>query len=253
MNLSKLLYASLLSLLLLVHAPAQETQNAVLVDRTENSFCTEDVRARLDTFLIELQQRPGAIGYVIGTADSSIPGRFSKYFKTIQSQIRFRRFDPSRINLYRAPDGKSMRFDYWISQDGVSKPELPVGYRLSAITEPTLYDSSLITSVSSDGVQFGFERDEPCDWGLHLTDFAMILNSDRNLQAYLIASAESRSKINFARWALSLTVKALTQKHGISTRRIKTKFVGVHERNEMQLWLVPQGSTGPELREGMLR
>ena len=220
----------------------------ILADQTENLYCTEDVRLKMDSFMFEVQQRPGAEGYIVGSADSSIPGRFQKYFKTMQWHVGYRQFDTSRIKFYRAQDGGSMRFDYWISTDGLSQPELPEAYQRSAITGATLYDSSLISSFFRDGVEFG----HACDWGFDLRHFAMTVNADASLEAYLMASAGSRTTVDFARRALSLTARELSIDHGLSARRIKTKFIGVRERTEMQIWIVPQGSPEPKFRQGML-
>jgi hypothetical protein len=229
-------------------AIAQTEGPLILSDQSENLFCTEDVRLKMDSFMLEVQQRPGSIGYIVGSANSSVPGRFNKYFKAFQQHVVIRQFDTSRMKFYRAQDGGSMRFDYWISADGITRPELPEAYRRSAITGATLYDSSLISSFFRDGVEFG----HACDWGLDLRHFAMTVNADPNLEAYLIATAGSRSNVNLARQALSLTARELSKDHGLSARRIKTRFVGVRERTEMQLWIAPKGSPVPEFREGML-
>jgi hypothetical protein len=241
-------------IILALNCVGQDSPQFFQSDQTENSFCTEDAKSRMDAFMIELQQRPGAIGYVIANADRSIPGRFQKYFKNFQWHIGYRRFDTDRIKFYRAPDGGSMRFDYWISIDGISKPELPPPYRSAAIVEPTLYDSSAIISITKDGVEFGFgfETVEPCDWGLNLFDFAMVLNSDPNLQAYLIASAANRTRANFVRRALRLTSTTLSLEHGIPARRIETIFAGIRKGDEMQLWLVPKGNKPPSFRGNSL-
>ncbi len=72
-----------LLLALALNVAGQDSSKLFLSDQTENSFCTEDVRLRIDTLLIELQQRPGSVGYVIASADRSIPGRFLKYFNDL--------------------------------------------------------------------------------------------------------------------------------------------------------------------------
>ncbi|HCA59123.1 MAG TPA: hypothetical protein DEP46_14205 [Blastocatellia bacterium] len=241
-----------LLLALALNVAGQYTSNLFLSDRTENSFCTEDVRLRIDTLLVELQQRPGSVGYVIGSADRSIPGRFLKYFNNLQSHVIYRKFDPARVKFYRAPDGKSMRFDHWISVDGVTTPELPPAYRPAKIVEPTLFDSSAIISITKEGVEFGygFETVEPCDWGLRLRDFAMAVNADPNLQAYLIASAGKQSRTRFVRRALQLTSTTLSREHGIPASKIKTRYAGIQRDDEMQLWLVPKGSPEPTFRPG---
>jgi hypothetical protein len=241
-----------LLLALAFNAAGQDASKLFLSDQTANSFCSEDVRLRIDTLLVELQQRPGSVGYVIASADRSIPGRFLKYFNTFRSHIIFRKFDPDRVKFYRAPDGDSMRFDHWISVDGVTTPELPPAYRSAKIVEPTLFDSSSIISITKDGVEFGygFETGEPCDWGLRLNDFAMAVNADPNLQAYLIASAGKRNRVGFVRRALQLTSTTLSREHGIPASKIKTRFAGVLQDDEMQLWLVPKGSPEPAFRPG---
>lgn len=241
-----------LLLALAVNVAGQNTSNLFLSDQTENSFCTEDVRLRIDTLLVELQQRPGSVGYVIASADRSIPGRFLKYFKNFQWHVGYRRFDTDRVKFYRAPDGGSMRFDYWISVDGVTKPELPQPFRSAAVLEPTLFDSSSIIKITKGVVEFGygFETVEPCDWGLRLNDFAMAVNSDPNLQAYLIASAGKRNRVGFVRRALQLTSTTLSREHGIPASKIKTRYAGIRTDDEMQLWLVPKGSPEPTFRPG---
>lgn len=200
--------------------------------------------------MVELQQRPGSVGYVIASADRSIPGRFLKYFTNFQLHVGFRRFDTGRVKFYRAPDGDSMRFDYWISVDGVTTPELPPHYRSAKIVEPTLFDSSEIIKITKGVVEFGygFETAEPCDWGLRLNDFAMAVNADPNLQAYLVASAGKRNRVGFVRRALQITSRTLSREHGITASRIKTSFAGVLQDDEMQLWLVPKGSPAPTFR-----
>ncbi len=247
-------FSALLFLLLALafNAAAQDPSKLFLSDQTANSFCTEDVRLRIDTLLLELQQRPGSVGYVIASADRSIPGRFQKYFNTFRSHVIYRKFDPARVKFYRAPDGDSMRFDHWISVDGVTTPELPPPYRSAAIVEPTLFDASAIISITKDGVEFGygFETGEPCDWGLRLNDFAMAVNADPSLQAYLIASAGKRNRVGFVRRALQITSTTLSREHGIPASKIKTRFAGVLQDDEMQLWLVPKGSPEPAFRPG---
>lgn len=237
---------------LAVNSASQEPSKLFLSDQTENSFCTEDVRLRIDTLLVELQQRPGSVGYVIGSADRSIPGRFLKYFNNLQSHVIYRKFDPARVKFYRAPDGGSMRFDHWISVDGVTMPELPPAYRVAKIVEPTLFDSSAIIAITKEGVEFGygFETVEPCDWGLRLRDFAMAVNADPNLQAYLIASAGKQSRDRFVRRALQLTSTTLSREHGVPASKIKTRYAGIRSDDEMQLWLVPIGSPEPKFLPG---
>ena len=72
----------------------------VLVDEF-GKLSNDDVRAKLDTFFIELQNNPNNQGYIInyGT-DRDVAARE----KLITNHINFRKFDRSRITLVRGGD-----------------------------------------------------------------------------------------------------------------------------------------------------
>ena len=215
-----------------------------LVDETADVFCSEDVRGRMDLFLAELSNQPGSIGYIIGSADAEMPGRYPKYERALRNHVTFRRFDPSRVKFLRGPDGDAMRFVYRLVPDGARTHDLPVPYRRSKINKPTLFDESGIVRVKGGKVQFG-EKDggaaEPCDWGLRLEDYAAALKADEYLIGHLIGSSGS-SERNKVRTSLSLTAALMSREFGIPKQRIVTRLTANDGPSTMRLWLVPRGT-----------
>lgn len=256
MNLPRIYLIAILLLSFGVGANSQKPPKAVLVDEFANILCSEDNRTKIDSFFAEISQTPKSIGYVIGSADASIPGRFNKYFKSFQSHVLFRRFDPKRIQFFRGPDMDSMLFRFWIVREGSQPPDLPPTYLAPKIEQPTLFDSSEIFLIKNDQVNFGDDGGdalEPCDWGLDLNQFAMSLNADSNLTGYLMASSKNNRDKAKAMTALQLTTMNMSKMYGVASHRLKTIYVGSRKETEMQLWLVPKGSSLPKFREGITR
>jgi hypothetical protein len=256
MNILRVFVVTLLLLAFGRVATAQETPKAVLADEFANLFCSEDNRSRMDNFLALLSQKTDSIGYVLGSADKSIPGRFSTYFTTFQNHVVNRKFDSNRVKFFRVPDSNAMHFQFWIVPKGATPPEFPASFVSSKLESATLFDSSEIYRLENGSVNFGDDGGdavEPCDWGLDLNRFAMWLNADTNLSGYLIASSKNSLDAAKAKIALRLTEKTLVKEHGVAPRRLKTMYVGLRKGTEMQLWLVPKNGSVPELREGTAR
>lgn len=221
---------------------AQQQSKAELVDRFSNNFCSDVFRARLDAFLLSVSNRPGSTGYVVGNADKTMPGRFSKYLLSIQDHVKFRRQDPKRFNYFRGPDSDSLEFSFWLIPDGADLPEFGIEFKYATFSQPTLFDASEIDAVKEGVVEFGSATDEPCDFGLRLDQFAFTLDSDNQLNAVLVASSNGRRERKKVLSALQITADSLVKEHGISRNRIKTIYVGAKIDSEMQLWLVPKGA-----------
>jgi hypothetical protein len=256
MSLLRIYLIAILLLAFDVSAISQEPPKAVLVDEFANILCSEDNRAKIDNFFAEISQTPNSLGYVVGSADASVPGRFNKYFKSFQSHVLFRRFDPKRIQFFRGPDTDKMHFRFWIVPEGSQSPDLPPTYRAPKIEQPTLFDSSEIFRIKNNQVNFGDDGGdalEPCDWGLDLNQFAMSLNSDSSLTGYLMASSKDTRDKAKAKTALQLTARDMSKMYGVASHRLKTIYVGSRKDTEMQLWLVPKESALPRFRDNIQR
>lgn len=222
---------------------AQKKPEAKMFNEMVNLFCTEENRSRTDNFLIEVINNPDAKGYVIGYADAAIPGRFLKYFETLQNHIAFRKASAERFTFLRGANQNKMLFQFWIVPANAEPPEPENKYSYEKISSPTLFDESRIASVSKNKVVFGSQSDEPCDWGLNLKDFAEFLKADSNLNAHLTVYADNEKGKPFAETALKLTLQELVSKHKIPRQRLQINYVGAREERKMELWLIPKGET----------
>jgi hypothetical protein len=222
---------------------------AVLVDEFANVFCTADLQARIDMFLVALQNTQGSTGYIVASADASIPGRQNKYFRMFQLYVQFRNFPVDRLNYYRGPDGHALHIQFWLVPQGASPPDVTLESGRKKFNISVMFDASEITGVGRE-IEFGGSwANEPCDLGLDLNHFAMILGADPNLDAYLLASSKSRREATQTSKALAMTANELRRTHRVPASRIKTFYVGARGENTMQLWLVPKGSEPPSFRE----
>lgn len=249
MNLGALFSTAFLLLAFSVVAKGQERPKAVLIDEFANLFCSEDLRAKLDNFFATISERPGSVGYVVANADASMVGRFHKYFRMFQNQVRFRNFDPNRVKFYRGSNADSLHFQFWLVPKGALPPDIPLEFRAEPNKKPMMFDASEISSVRKGMVEFGGDLGgEPCDVGLDLNQFAITSGANTSLNGYLVASSNSRRDSLKAMTALKLTASRLVSQHRVPAHRIKTLHVGDRKSRVMQLWLVPKGAPTPSFR-----
>lgn len=232
-------------------ARGQEPSKAVLVDEFANMFCSDELRARLDTFFATIQEKPGSVGYVVARADAAMPGRFLKYFRTFQNHRQFRRFDPERVRYYRGPNTDSLHVQFWLVPKGAQPPEVPLEFRQEPIHSSVMFDASEISSVKKGVVEFG-GGNEPCDFGLNLDQFAIDLGANPGLNGYLVASSYGRRDSSRTKKALKITAGQLIKQHRVPASSIKILYVGGRRSRVMQLWLVPKGSQPPLFRENSI-
>ncbi len=238
------------SLLFFVTATSsQELPKAVLVDEFNNLFCSDDLKARLDNFFSKIAKQPESVGYIVGNADASMPGRFHKYLRVFQSYVSFRGFYQDRLGYFRGPDGDGLKFQFWLVPKSAVRPSVSTEFRQQRMEKATLFDASEISSIKNGSVEFGGDwGNEPCDFGLNFYQFAIELGANRNLLGYLVASSSGKRNRTRTRTALQQTAAELIKRHRIPARRLKTLFVGDHDNSEMQLWLVPKGTGLPRFQ-----
>ncbi|HEX6279503.1 MAG TPA: hypothetical protein VFZ49_05745 [Pyrinomonadaceae bacterium] len=79
------------------------------------------MRASFDVFLAELARKPGSKGLVYSHGTETQIRERSRYF---QDQLRFRGFDPTRINFVSGRNIGSARTDMWLVPKGAAPPEI---------------------------------------------------------------------------------------------------------------------------------
>ncbi len=242
-KITKTIFIAILLFTLCIRTTAQDEPKAVLVDELTNIFCTEENRTRLDSLMVELQNKPGSTGYVIGHADRAMPGRFLKYLATYKWHVPYRRFDPARVKFLRGEDFDQTTFRFWLVPEGAEPPAPEIPYSPARVEKQTLFDSSAIVSIIGGKVNFGFDvkgDGEPCDWGLLLDHYAEALAEDADLIGHLVVYSDKKRGRSFVNRAAQMTVKELASKHGVPAKRLKTAYAGKSEFSKMELWLVPK-------------
>jgi hypothetical protein len=235
------------ALLLASTSIGQREPKAVLHDEFSNAFCSETVRYKLDIFLATIWEHRDSVGYLVASADRTMPGRFHKYLRLFQNHVRFREFPAERIRYFRGPNKDSLFVQVWIVPKGAAFPSADLNFGREQFSKPILFDSSEILALPNGEIEIGGNAaDEPCDIEFDLNMFAIYLGSDPKLDAYLVASSKGRRERSKAEKALQVTASKLSNEHGVLRSRIKTVFVGIKENSGMQLWLVPQGTKLPE-------
>lgn len=237
------LFATIISIFAAFQASVAQHPKAELVDEFSDRLCSEDIRAKIDHFFLKLQNQPGSTGYIVGNADEQIVGRLDKSFKMFRSHANFRRFYPDRIKYFRGPNATLGKFQFWVVPDGAKAPDVELTYSQQVISAPVMFDASYIREIKNGVVEFGGNwGDEPCDFGIYIDPFVLMLGADRDLTAYLVASSKGQKERKKVLSALQITADSLVKEQGISRNRIKTIYVGAKKDSEMQLWLVPKGA-----------
>lgn len=116
----------------------QETPKAVLVDEFGNLQCG-DVLARLDAFMVELQNNPGDSGYVLISEAKRNPRAFQK---VVETSFYMRRFDRERISIVIVGNEIGAGSQFWRVPLGADAPAFkPIALPEPDLTKPFMYGS----------------------------------------------------------------------------------------------------------------
>lgn len=82
----------------------------------------DDVKARIDSFYISLNNDPNAHGVIV---NYGTPAEIKKRKAQIDKAIKFRKYDPSRITYVDGPDqGTGINTKLWLVPSGAEQPEI---------------------------------------------------------------------------------------------------------------------------------
>ncbi len=205
---------------------AQEIPKAVLIDEFGKIGC-EDLIARQDALISELQNDPTATGYVVIYGDKN-EARWSWRIKLfIDGQTFFRRFDATRLLIIKEKDGDDPKVQFWKVPAGAEKPnfdEVGWNYDLSDRKKPFVF----YTTENEDGL---------CPSGHRLKDYSNYLSANSDFRGHIVIFAKSQNQFQKQKSEL---INDLTKKNNLSSTRLR--FFFKYENNEYtqyELWLVP--------------
>ncbi len=235
---------SIVILFLTVGIYAQEKSEATLIDEF-GKICSEDLMARYDNLLIQLQNEPSSKGYIIFNGENSQEGTnilYSGYVSKIYPSMRG--YNLNRLVFIRGKNSDTMQTKFWIVPDGAKPPEIKNIFQSQKINSTTRFQETYaeLFKYPDSGLSFvnGF-YDLGCNFAPNLQDFAKILLSDDNLTGYLIIYGSKKQ----AKKIKNFSVKALVKTYKVPQKRLKTIYGERREEAEIEIWFVPNGDKPP--------
>lgn len=210
-----------------------EDRKPILIDKFTRVNC-EEVLARTDNFLIELQNNPVSTGHIITYGTSRAVRRTER---EMRNWIRVRGFGPSRIVFVNGGGGGGNKttVEMWLVPPGAElpQPSPPPKDEAEAISEkeavdktkPYIYGSKFVNGV------------EGCD-EYDLEGYAEALQENSESRGNIVVFETSRKLFR-------ITEKEILEelaKSGVARNKIKTFFVKVKPdqlREGIELWLLP--------------
>ncbi len=224
----------------------QEPPKPLLVDEV-GEVCSEDLMARMDNFMVQLNTNPTAKGVVIFHGRNDTHGRnqlLSRYISTRYPAMRG--FDSSRLRLLEGETREEQMIQFWIVPAG-AKELVYKPYGAASYSESILFDRAWVGfnrwAGSLDIYSDGF-YDLGCDFPPNRALFAKIVRENPHLDAFLIVytSPENRSRgVRLASFALN----DLVGNFKVPRKRIRAINGGTRKEPEIELWLIPRGQRPP--------
>lgn len=227
---------------------SQEPPKAELIDEF-GKICSEDLMSRYDGFLIKLQSKPMAMGYIVLYGDRSVEGRnlnFINYLTGFYPTVR--RFDKTRLSLIRGENQSQMKIQFWLVPAGANPPKPEKEFAQEKITSTTLFDKNWADfhrwygelEIYSNGfLELG------CEFSPNVSAFAETLLSNPELTGYLIVYTKFGKGIKRGNQIANFAVKNLTKNFKVPRNRLKTIYGGNRREPEIELWFVPKGDKSP--------
>jgi hypothetical protein len=179
--------------------------------RTRGNNCEEGL-ARLDAFLVELNNDPGANGVIVIYGDTTASGAARIRELQLRRYASRRKFDPTRLIFTQGAARESGTTQFWLVPAGAAQPDVEPATLIARPRPklPFMHSASYV-----DGIP------ECNAYDYDLEDYARVLNEEPKARARIIISESSRARFN--RELKELT--AQLTRNGVARHRI----VGVYK------------------------
>ncbi|MEP7213467.1 MAG: hypothetical protein ABI791_10345 [Acidobacteriota bacterium] len=203
--------------------------------RTRGSNCEEGF-ARMDAFLTELANDPGARGVVAIYGDTDAPRAARQRRQQLINFLKIRKFDRDRIEFVEGRPERDGKTQFWLIPAGAEPPAIvldegtaqpPAETVIPVIEEPYLY-----AEQHSDGIP-------GCGGNLYdLGEYAAALKADPASRGRIVIGESSRSKFASA----GREILSELANYGIKRSRMSLvyKFVRpLRAAESTELWIMP--------------
>jgi hypothetical protein len=251
---------ALLALLFLALSPAPHARQtreggAKRIDQF-GDIQVSDFLARLDNFAIELQNAPGARGYVVAyIVPNDFPGWPLRRANWARGYlIRGRGLEEGRVEVFNGGYRDAVGYEFWMVEPGAKLPVAPFdfGAELAREKGAYLFDRFPYFDLSPDdtGIESGYigYLDEK---GLY-APFAEALRLDPGARGCVIAYRTRRGRRGSDRRLAAHVKLSILKSHALGADRVVALGGGVRPRQMVEYWIVPPGAPlprpTPELR-----
>ena len=202
---------------------------------------TSDVKARLDLFANELNNRKDVRGYIVGyRPEDRLRGSLLRTLHGYKAYlVNSRGVLADRVSVVDA-EGKEWLTELWFVPYGADPPSLLRAISPVAAERPVQFDSFWLGPGCES--QYTLVLEDPED---SVEFFADSLRAHPEMKAYLVVHPSTRSRLREAQRLAAATAQALTKKYGIPAQRIITNISSPRRCLEMNYWLVPPQTTIP--------
>ncbi|HQZ98254.1 MAG TPA: hypothetical protein PLP21_18185 [Pyrinomonadaceae bacterium] len=239
-------------LVLAINAFPQKSLEAIPVDEF-GEVCSEDLMARMDNFLNQINNNPTARGVVIFHGRTDTEGRNQKLADYIARRPTRPGIELPRLPIIRGENRSKQFIQFWLVPAGAPEPKPDRPHLPNAYTETSLFDRSPVGFHRWEGVLDIYDDgfyDLGCNFSPNKDVFAEILNANRNVNAVLIVYTDAETRkdgLKLASWAINDLVK----NHKVSRSRVRAIFGGLRKEAEIEFWLVPKGKPNPAARPNL--
>jgi len=211
----------------------QEQAKAELRDEF-GKITSEDLAARIDSLLYDLNQRPKSTAYVVINNGKILNDRERfLYEQWVKGQIKARKFDEKRIFIIRAEDKDELQIQLWIVPEGTEKPSF-TEVKWNAVLSPNTKPFIFTTTEWNNGL------DTPAEY-LSLNLFSEYLDANPTTRGHFVVRAKSKEE--FRKEQTEIT-NLLTKKYKVTTKRLRFFYVKENKSGwdypQVEVWLAPQ-------------
>lgn len=216
-----------------------------------NDILMSDLKARLDNFVVMLQNEPRARGFVIVyRAHRDLPGLSHRLaLRTKEYLVYSRGLPKERIITVDGGAAECITQELWVVDPGAAPKSVVPAYSRGLINEEVAFKFDELYYPLLSDPQGDDEREAGISPDL-LEGFATAVRKRPRAQAYVIAykqhSRERRTDApGVSRQMLRAVRGDLIKEFGIAPARIKTVDGGYRVWREVELWVVPPGARRP--------
>jgi hypothetical protein len=232
-------------------APQQQPQSGARLFKEFGDIEISYWLALADYFAIELQNRPGAKGYVVAYG---VPNKFPGWPFRRANQIKryiviARGLDAARVETVYGGYRDEVLYQLWVVEPGAQLPVPPFDFAAALAREktPFLFDRFKWFPLDTAPTSIDYGYIGYLDEKGRYEAFVLALRSDPSLRGYVIAYATRRARRGTDSRIASRVKRDIVTTHAIGPQRI-TARAGGHRRPEqtVELWVVPPGSPLPK-------